>query len=230
MREVEAARARLEFYHATSARLASMPAKIALALAKMADITRPLLREASEVDIAVIKVNASLPPGGARLSSVEACRRGDTPEPVFRELRRGWYFVEGGSGRILGAEKQSAASPRPDGKYDVTIGGGTTGGSWCTVASLAEFAEVELTEHPSRGLPEQLAIAIRIPGMTLADAPGWDCPTDRTAPAFPDDVINRLDELENRAPAAPLPPRVSTKLIPVSKWDAEQTPAASKAA
>ena len=108
--------------------------------------------------------------------------------------------------------------------------GGATSGGISTIATLHEFVEAELAEYPSPPWPEQLATALKIPGLTLADPPGWDIPTDRGNPVWPDQILARLDQLENHVPAEPPQPRISVSLIPASKWDAEHPQPKRKAA
>jgi hypothetical protein len=65
-----------------------------------------------------------------------------------------------------------------------------------------------------------LAASLRIPGAKFGDPPGWSISTDGN-PAWPDQILARLNDLEHRAPAEPPAPRVSVKLISAERWDAE---------
>ena len=182
MKEAEAVRQQLEFYNATVERRTNAVASIAPALAKMTEIARQLMRGVAEADRDIVKANDSLPSGCAPLAMLDAARRLLNPEPSLRELRRGRYYVDSGGGRVLGAETQVNATLRQDGRYDVMLPGGATSGGISTIATLHEFVEAELAEYPSPPWPEQLATALKIPGLTLADPPGWEIVTDRGEP------------------------------------------------
>jgi hypothetical protein len=88
------------------------------------------------------------------------------------------------------------------------------------------MVEVEEITYSVPLWPEQLSTSLRIPGFSVADPAWWAITTDRNAPAYPDDVINRLNALENRAPASSPPePRITTKLVLASRWDDEHAQA-----
>jgi hypothetical protein len=230
LKQAEAVRQRREYYDAVVKRRARVAAMIAPALDKMTAIARPLMRELAEAELAVLRANENLPPDCDPLTSVETSRRVRNPESSARELRRGMFYVEENSGRVLGPEGQLAATTRNDGKtFDVIVPGGAASGGRSTIASLHEFVEAEVTQYPAASLPEQLALALRIPAMTLADPPGWELLTYGT-PAFPDQILARLDDLEHHVTAEPPQPRDSVKLVPAERWDAEHAPAKQKAA
>jgi hypothetical protein len=199
------------------------------ALEQLAKIARPLMRLVASADLAILRANKDLPPDCPRLAMVDACRRIKNPEPALRELRRGRYYVEESAGRVLGSENQIVAVPRKDGNFDVALPGGATAGALHTIAVLREMVEVETTEYPAAAWPELLATALRIPGAKFGDPPGWEILTDGN-PAFPDEILARLDDLEHRMPAEPPPPRISVKLVPAERWDDEHPQPKRKAA
>ena len=101
MKEAEALRQQREFYDKAARQRAEAAAMIGPALEQLAKIARPLVRKVAEADLAVQRANKDLPPVCARLAMVDASRRVENPEPVVRELRRGRYYVEEASGRVL---------------------------------------------------------------------------------------------------------------------------------
>ena len=229
MREAEALCQQREFYDKAARQRAEAAAMIGPALEQLAKIARPLMRPVASADLAILRANQDLPPGCPPLAMVDASRRIETPEPSLRELRRGMFYVEENSGRVLGPEGQVAASPRKDGNFDVPLPGGSTSGSIHTAAVLREMVEVETTEYPAAAWPELLAMALRIPGAKFGDPDGWSIHTDGN-PAWPDQILARLDQLENHVPAEPPQPRISVKLVSAERWDAEHPRPNRKAA
>jgi hypothetical protein len=229
MKDAEAVRQQRAYDNAVKQR-AEAVAMIDPAIDQLAKIARPLMRLVASADLAIMRANKDLPPGFPPLEMVDASRRIETPEPALRELRRGRYYVEEASGRVLGAENQIVASLRKDGQFDVALPGGATAGALHTIAVLREMVEVQLTEHPSSGWPELWATSLKVPGAKFGDSPGWDIHTDRGQPAYPDEILARLDQLENHMPAEPPQPRITVKLVPADKWDAEHPSTQRKAA
>jgi hypothetical protein len=221
MREAEAAAGQRALYDKAVELHADAVASIDPTIEQLTAIARPFVRKVAEADLAVMRANKDLPPGCARLAMVDASRRVENPEPVVRELRRGRYYVEEASGRVLGPEGQVAASPRKDGNFDVALPGGATAGALHTAAVLREMVELETTEYPAAAWPELLAASLRIPGAKFGDPDGWSIPTDRGNPVWPDQVLARLDQLENHVPAEPPQPSVSLRLISAERWAAD---------
>jgi hypothetical protein len=220
MKEAEAVRQQRAFYDKAVELHTDAVASIDPTIEQLTAIARPFVRKVALADLAVMRANKDLPPGCAPLPMVDASRRVENPEPVVRELRRGRYYVEEASGRVLGPEGQVSASPRKDGNFDVALPGGATAGALHTAAVLREMVELETTEYPGAAWPELLAASLRIPGAKFGDPDGWSINTDGNPP-WPDQILARLDQLEKHAPAEPPQPRVSVKLISAERWDAE---------
>jgi hypothetical protein len=119
-----------------------------------------------------------------------------------------WPAVYRRAGHVQAAE-------RKDGKWDVWLPGGTTGGGNYFACSLEDYVEV-VTEADATPWPEFLATSLSCPAFSVGKHPAWrPIPADNLGP--PDQILIELDKLES-LPQPQFPPRVETRTMSLAKW------------
>ena len=122
---------------------------------------REVMRDYAESEMKTAAANCDLPPGAAPIPSIEAERRGKLrpPKTTVREFKA---FVDGR--RFVGEQGHVQAAERKDGKWDVFLPAGTTGGGDYFVCSLVNYVEV-MTETDATPWPENLAKCLSVPSF-----------------------------------------------------------------
>ncbi|MGC2784741.1 MAG: hypothetical protein WA397_13110 [Roseiarcus sp.] len=175
--------------------------------------TRQVMRAYSASEMKTAAVNSDLPAGAVPIPSIEAERKGKLrpPKTTVREFKA---FVDG---RILvGEQGHVQAAERKDGKWDVFLPAGTTGGGSYFVCSLENYVEVMTETHPTPW-PENLAMSLSVPAFSVTEHPGWTPRTDNLGPVFPDQIAIELDRLES-SPPFQFEPRVDRRVMSSANW------------
>jgi hypothetical protein len=192
-------------------------------LAELAGPARALMRDYASIEAAIMRVNADLPASAAPLPSIESFRRQVVPADSQRELRRFMGFIDASTGRPLGAEGSLNAEQRPDGKWTVAVGHSP---HVYVTAELVDLVEVQTTTHSAALWAEALPIALSVPAAIAGGVPGWTIVADRNAAIYPQQLSDRLAQLEAANPSPLPPPQITCRLVPASQWGKAQTEAA----
>ena len=140
---------------------------------------REVMRAYAESEMKTAAANCDLPPGALPIPSIEAERRGELrpPKTKVREFKA---FVDGR--RFVGEQGHVQAAERKDGKWDVFLPAGSTGGGDYFVCTLVDYVEV-LTEADATPWPEFLANESFCPRFFCRGASGMEA--DRGRQSWP---------------------------------------------
>jgi hypothetical protein len=190
--------------------------------ADMIALARPWVKRYGQIELAIGRVNAALPPGAPPLPSIESFRRSATTPNSTKVIRRARGYIDQ-AGRVLGLEGELDAKPSEDGRLTVAVG--VRSPFTYVEVTLADLVEVEIVSHPDGGWMEQLPRSLSIPAWRQGQPDGWSDDSDRRAPIYPDAVLNRLAHLEVAEPAPAPQPQTTRRLVPASVWDKAQAEA-----
>jgi hypothetical protein len=175
--------------------------------------SRKVMRLYAECESKTAAANCDLPPGALLIPSIEAERRGElrARETTVREFKA---FVDGR--RFVAEQSYVQAAERKDGKWDVFLPGGTTGGGDYFVCSLENYVEAVI-ETDATPWPEFLASSLSVPAFFVTQHPGWRPLANDLDPAFPSQIAAAIDKLES-LPQPQFPPRVETRTMSLANW------------
>jgi hypothetical protein len=223
LRDAGEAHRRAAAYAAAKKDLEQFNELLSQRLVELARPARALIHDYANTEAAIMRVNADLPAGAASLPSIESFRRQVVPTDSQRELRRFMGFIDASTGRALGAQGSLNAEQRPDGKWTVAVGHSP---HVYVTAELVNLVEVEATTHSVALWTEAPPIALSVPAAIAGGVPGWTIVPDQNAAIYPEQISDRLAQLEAASPL-PLPaPQITCRLVPASQWDKARAEAA----
>jgi hypothetical protein len=171
--------------------------------------SRKVMREYAESEMKSAAANQDLPPGAAPIPSIEVARKGELRRPKLT-VREFAAFIDGR--RFVAEQHHVQAAERADGKWDVFLPGGTTGGGDYFVCSISNYVEI-VSETDATPWPENLAKCLSVPSFFVSERSWWD-PVDDHLPAAVADALSRLEA----HPPHHFEPRVSTRVMPLAAW------------
>ena len=174
---------------------------------------RKMMRVYAESESKTAAANLDLPSGALPIPSIEAERRGElrARETTVREFKA---FVDGR--RFIGEQNYVQAAERKDGKWDVFLPGGTTGGGDYFVCSLESYVEAVI-ETDATPWPDFLASSLSVPAFFVTQHPGWRTLANDLDPALPSQIVAAIDKLKS-LPQPQFPPRVETRTMSLANW------------
>jgi hypothetical protein len=117
---------------------------------------------------------------------------------------------------LIGEQGYVQAAERKDGKWDVWLPSGTTGGGDYFVCSHEDYVEVEI-ETDATPWPENLAMSLSIPAFFVTQRPGWRAIAADLGPVFPEQIMTELDRLESLPPPQ-FTSRVDRRVMSAANW------------